>query len=398
MNLLAPILFMTLMVTVLACATLDRRRKRSPAGMVPVSVIVPCFNDGATVEATLRSVFASWPEHLLEVMAINDCSRDDSLAGIERVAREHAVRVIDNKVNMGKAESLNRAVAAARHELVLCLDADTLLTAEAMKDMLARLAHDRRVGAVSCPYKPVNRGFLPAMQAIEYSMLRLGQGAGNVTSTLALWGGCLMVRRAAFAEAGGFSLNAITEDVDLAFKLNRAGWKVEQSFVFVPTHVPAVWRVWVRQKMRWTAGGFQCVFKYPKVWLRNPLQMLFISSYTVLTVSGLYGIAADTSLFSIGQYVADLVARDIPLDAVWRITSIYYGQVLAVKLLTSVGFSLFSLVYVLPTISGIRNWMRIALVVPFSVGYFPLYLLVSLLGFTFWFFRLRRVSHGERAW
>lgn len=118
----------------------------------------------------------------------------------------------------------------------------------------------------------------------------------------------------------------------------------------------------------------------------------------MVTVSGLYGIAADTSLFSIGQYVADLVARDIPLDAVWRITSIYYGQVLAVKLLTSVGFSLFSLVYVLPTISGIRNWMRIALVVPFSVGYFPLYLLVSLLGFTFWFFRLRRVSHGERAW
>ncbi len=346
----------------------------------------------------MQSVFESWPEDLLQVIAVNDCSTDDSLSRIQAVAREHPLDIIDQPENTGKAKALNLAFERARHAHVLFLDADTLLNSKALEDMLSRMEHDSRVGGVSCPYSPINRGFLPSMQAIEYSMLRLGQGAGNVTSAMALWGGCLMVRRESFLSAGTFSVNAITEDVDLAFKLSLAGWRVEQSFVFIHTHVPEKLRTWMRQKVRWTAGGFQCIFAYPRVWLCNPLQMMFISAYTILTVTGIASImSSEHSLLNISEDVATM-AGSMPVGAVWDATLLSYGPILLTKCAAGIGFSLFSLMYVIPTISRSDSIARLLLFIPFSMGYFPIYLLVSLFGFTFWFVTLRQIGKKDRAW
>jgi poly-beta-1,6-N-acetyl-D-glucosamine synthase len=397
MNVFTSLLFLPLMMAVCACALWDRRKRRGRAEPMPITVIVPCYNDAATVADSLRSIFAAWPRDLLQVITFNDASTDDSMERIREVARECPVEIIDRASNVGKAQALNLASERARYEWILCLDADTLLHRDAVEDMLGRLAHDPRVGGVSCPYSPVNRGFLPAMQAIEYSMLRLGQGAGNVTSTLALWGGCLMVRRRAFQSVGGFSVNAITEDVDLAFKLSRAGWRVEQSFVFIRTHVPCQWSGWLRQKVRWTAGGFQCFFRYPEVWLRNPLQTLFILAYAALTVVGLAGIATDNSLLNIGEDIAGMLGQ-MPLGRVWDAAWLAHGPAMLAGVASAIGFSLFSLVYVIPTISRANDLLRLLLVIPFSVGYYPLYLLASVLGFAFWFAALRRIDGTRRAW
>lgn len=386
------------MLTVLCCVYIDRRKKRVHALPKPLTVIIPCFNDAATVCGTIESVFASWPEGLLEVIVINDASTDDSRNQILSAIDGRRVEFIDHSSNKGKSASLNEAVTRAAHTCILCLDADMILSSEALMDMLSRLESEPRMGAVSCPYSPVNRGFLAAMQSIEYSMLRLGQGAGNVTSAIALWGGCLMVRKQAFEAVGAFSANAITEDVDLAFKLNRAGYKVEQSFVFIKTHVPDRWRKWIRQKIRWTSGGMQCVFRYPGVWIRNPLQMMFILSYALLTISGVCGMMADTSLINIGRDIVALWTNEIPLESIWKVTHLLYGPVLFAKLLVTVFFSLFSVVYVIPTMTRIQDWIRIGLIVPFSIGYFPFYILISILGFFFWFFALRRLSAERRAW
>jgi poly-beta-1,6-N-acetyl-D-glucosamine synthase len=398
MYLLTSLLLISLMLFVSLCAWMDRRRLRAPASARPITVIVPCYNDADTVAATLQSIFGAWPEALLEVIAINDASRDDSLARIREVARLLPITVIDHHENLGKTESLNRAITSAKHDLVLCLDADTLLTHAAAQDMLNRITHDERIGAVSCPYTPINRGFLAAMQAIEYSMLRLTQGAANVTSALALWGGCLMVRRTAFDAVGGFSHHAITEDVDLAFKLNAAGWRVEQSFVFVQTHVPTSFRTWLKQKTRWTSGGFQCVFAYPRVWFANPMQVAFVAVYSLVAILCLCAPAEDDSLLHVGQEVIKMVRLDVPFRVIYDVTVLRHGLDFLGGIFAGVTLNLLSLIYVVPTISRLRDWLRLALVLPFSFGYFPLYVLVSAAGLWFWFTRLRRTPVGERAW
>lgn len=398
MHPLPTMIFVLLVSTVLACVFCDRRKRRLPAFGRPLSVVIPCYNDANTVGDSIRSVFAAYPASLLDVIVVDDASTDDSAVRIRDAQRDFPIRVVGGKPNRGKVGVLNSTIPETRNELVLCLDADTMVSPEAVTDMLSRITNTESVGAVSCPYAPLNRGFLPAMQAIEYSMLRFGQGAGNVTSALALWGGCLMLKKAAWEAVGGFSPNAITEDVDLAFKLNRAGRKVEQSFVFVRSHVPDRWRPWFRQKLRWTAGGFQCVFRYPGVWARNPLQVLFVSSYVLLTACWIRGVAGDSSLLQIGRHVIPLWADGVPIGEVARLTDALYGSLLAAKLIGGLVFSSFSLIYVVPTISRVEDWVRIGLIVPFSMAYFPLYLAVSLVGLVFWFSSLRRLPTSERAW
>jgi cellulose synthase/poly-beta-1,6-N-acetylglucosamine synthase-like glycosyltransferase len=369
-----------LMASMLLLSTIDRRRHRPLGVRPPMTVLIPCYNDGNSIAATLASVFATGAPALLEVIVINDASKDDSAAQLKRLQERYPFRVITNPENRGKSPSLNDAAKEARHEIILCLDSDTELNGKAVEDMLARITCGRHVGAVSCPYRPSNRGILPGMQAIEYNMLLLTQGAHNLTSAMALWGGCLMVRREAFFAAGCFSRDAITEDVDLAFKMNRAKWRVEQSFVAVDSVVPQSLRAWVRQKLRWTAGGMQCYVRHIPVWLRNPSQIFFILAYSLLILSSIPAVISDLRF---GGNVMDLFTVLNRFNTI-RVSVVevfaFYGRDLLRRMLGSGLCCLLSTVYILPLIRRPRDLWKLLLVFPFSLVYFPAYIVVSLFG------------------
>ncbi len=388
-----------LMAMMLVLSWIDRRRRRALNIRPPMSVLIPCYNDGATVGATLASVFDTGQPDLLDVIVINDASRDDSAAQIERLQQRYPFRIITNPVNRGKTPSLNEAAKEARHAIILFLDADTELNREAVDDMLARVTGDRRVGAVSCPYHPSNTGVLPAMQAIEYSMLLLTQGAHNLTSAMALWGGCLMVRREAFFAAGGFSADAITEDVDLAFKMNRVKWRVEQSFIPVESVVPRTLRAWIRQKLRWTAGGMQCYVRHVPVWSRNPSQIFFILAYSLLILSSIPAVISDLRF---GESMMDLFTvlnrfNTVRASVVEVVT--FHGRDLLRRMLGSGLCCLLSTVYIFPLIHRTRELWKLLLVFPFSLIYFPIYILVSLFGIVSGLRSLRRLLPSDiKGW
>jgi poly-beta-1,6-N-acetyl-D-glucosamine synthase len=388
-----------LMAIMLLLSTIDRRRTRPLTVMPPMTVLIPCYNDGASIGATLASVFAAPPPCQIEVIVINDASRDESATQLARLQQIHPFRLVTNPVNRGKALSLNDAVREARHEIILCIDADTELNPAAVTDMLARMTCDRHVGAVSCPYLPSNRGILPAMQAIEYNMLLLTQGAHNLTSAIALWGGCLMIRREAFFAAGGFSAGAITEDVDLAFKLNRVKWRVEQSFVPVDSVVPHTLRAWIRQKLRWTAGGMQCYVRHVPVWIRNPSQIFFILAYSLLILSSIPAVLSDLRF---GESIMDLFAvlnrfNTVRASVVEVIA--FHGPDLLRRMLGSGLCCLLSTAYIFPLIHRPRELWKLLLVFPFSLVYFPAYILVSLFGIAAGVRSLRRLLPSDtKGW
>src|SRR5690606_24744668 len=201
-----------------------------------------------------------------------------------------------NPRNLGKSLTLNRVADRARHELIVFVDADVIVNPQALRDALTRLQNPS-VAAVSCPYAPQNGGFIPLMQSIEYNMLSFIQGAYNAFSAIALWGGLIDGRRSAISAAGRFTLNASTEDMDLAFRLNERGWRVEQRFVKVRTYVPDTLKGWAKQKIRWSSGGFQCFLAHWRIWLRNPLHILFLFTFCLLTVAGVIDMAREIVLW-----------------------------------------------------------------------------------------------------
>ena len=368
--------FILLMCWMLLLTYLDSRHPRKAPPDTPVSVVIPCYNDAASVQTAIASVFKACPGDV-DLIVVNDRSTDDSLARIREMAAHRAFRIVDNPENKGKARSLNDTVPLARHDFVLCLDADTFLNRNALSDMLARMRADDRIGAVSAPYRPANRGFLPLMQGVEYSMLLLTQGAHNITSAMALWGGSMMVRKSAFADVGGFRLDAITEDVDMAFRMNRRKWRVEQSFRPVRSLVPDTLRGWIRQKLRWTSGGTQCYFRHFRVWIRNPIQLFFILSYSLLIASSVLDCFDGVDPVGSASLIWD---KTLPL---WRnlanLCAAFEADALrrfgSVMLCCSL-----SCIYILPLIRRPRDILRLLLVIPFSILYFPAYIVVSLFG------------------
>ncbi len=89
--------------------------------------------------------------------------------------KKYEFTIIHNPENRGKAASINHALEHVHHDIMVVIDADTIINPRALEDMLARFQYDPKLGGVSCYYIPANKGIIPSMLAIEYHMLALIQ-------------------------------------------------------------------------------------------------------------------------------------------------------------------------------------------------------------------------------
>ncbi|SOE64619.1 Glycosyltransferase, catalytic subunit of cellulose synthase and poly-beta-1,6-N-acetylglucosamine synthase [Burkholderia sp. YR290] len=114
-----------------------------------VSVLLPCFNEGEHVFRTIESILASdYPMEKVEVIAVDDCSADDTYEWIERAAsRWSNVRAFRNPVNSGKHQTLSHALSHSSGEILICIDSDCLFDKCAIAELTACFV-DETIGAV----------------------------------------------------------------------------------------------------------------------------------------------------------------------------------------------------------------------------------------------------------
>jgi cellulose synthase/poly-beta-1,6-N-acetylglucosamine synthase-like glycosyltransferase len=375
---------------------LDRRKKRSLADLPPLSFIVPCYNDADSVRQTLESIYAACGR-VVEVIVIDDCSTDSSRGKLAVLQRRLGFTLLLNPRNLGKSKTLNDSFKLAGNNTVIFVDADVIIAHEPLTDALARLQRPD-VGAVSCPYQSIQFGFLQLMQTIEYNLLAFIQSGYNLFSAMALWGGFIAIRRSAFLQVGGFTLNAITEDMDLAFKLNSRGWRVEQSFYPVRTYVPDTFKKLFIQKLRWGSGGLQCFLKYPHVWLKNPLHVTFMFSFCILLTLSTLKLTHNLIIYDdIIDYFAWLnQSRGLWLSL--QLTGLEFGMGILKGLVWKLSFTFLSLPFVMPLVSGVGQLYRCLLIVPFSIFYVPLFSSMSILGAITFLRKRRALKTATRAW
>lgn len=144
-----------------------------PDADLPVlTVVVPAYNEGRTAFLCLQSILASdYPADRLRVVAVDDGSRDDTLAWMRRAAAgDDRAAVRSLPVNGGKRAALWEAFQGIATPVVVTVDSDTVLPPDALRALVAPLVADRRVGAVAGRVEALNRdaNLLTRMLAVRY--------------------------------------------------------------------------------------------------------------------------------------------------------------------------------------------------------------------------------------
>jgi len=273
-------------------------KPRPLPGSPPVSVLIPCFNEGPHVRETLRYALAlDYPD--FEVIAIDDGSRDDTGEILDRMAPENPrLRVVHLAQNQGKAMALVAGSLLARHEILIGIDGDALLDAHAAHWLVRHFVADPDVAAVTGNPRVRNRStLLGRLQVGEFSsivgMIKRAQRTFGRLFTVS--GVITAFRRSAVHNIGYWSADMLTEDIDITWKLQRAGWDVRFEpralvWILMPETLRGLWK----QRLRWATGGAQVLRKNLDVILhptQNHLWPLLLElgvsllwSYTLLAI------------------------------------------------------------------------------------------------------------------
>lgn len=271
---------LTFLFVVLALINNSRQKKRKwdPPDTKDwpfVSVVLPVFNEELVVTKTLDALKASDYPHF-EVVAVNDGSTDATLEVLNSYAEGWPQLRVYTQPNRGKPAASNYGISQSRGEVIVTLDGDTLFEPQTIR-MLARHfvapSGKKEVGAVAGHVKVGNRRNLVAgWQSLEYlsgiCVTRMAEGLMGAISIVP--GACAGWRREALVKAGGYSDATLAEDADLTLSLQRLGYSIVQENNAVAwTEAPLTLRGLFKQRLRWTYGNIQTLYKHRSM-LFNP--------------------------------------------------------------------------------------------------------------------------------
>jgi cellulose synthase/poly-beta-1,6-N-acetylglucosamine synthase-like glycosyltransferase len=241
------------------------------AGVAPplVSILVPAFNESVCIASSIRSLAAlDYPNK--EIVVIDDGSTDDTYwQAVEEGKRARGVEVrVLSQSNGGKASALNRGIREARGAFVLCVDGDSNLAPQSLREGMRHFV-DPTVVAVAGNVKVVNRrNLLTWLQALEYvEGLNLVRSAQAFFRTVNIIPGPLGIfRREAILEVGGYSGATFAEDCDLTLSLLSRGWKIKyEPRAIAFTEAPEELFPLLKQRYRWTRGILQALRKHRRM-------------------------------------------------------------------------------------------------------------------------------------
>jgi cellulose synthase/poly-beta-1,6-N-acetylglucosamine synthase-like glycosyltransferase len=322
----------------------------------PVSLLVPAYNEQATIATSVRSLLQlDYPE--FEIVVINDGSDDGTLEALKQAfqlegfpevywrrinaqpirtiyhSRTHAnLRVID-KVNGGRADALNVGINASRYPLFCAVDADSILQRDSLRRVVepflddptaiasggtVRIANGCTVSGGNLEKVELPGNLLPLLQIVEYlrAFLFGRMGWATLDAVLVMSGAFGVFRKDALVEAGGYKAQVIGEDMELVVRLHRLlrarGERYKIHFVPDPicwTEAPESLSVLKDQRIRWQQGLCESLHRNRELlkaknaggtpgFLAFPFFMVFECYGPLIEIAGY---AFMTAMFLLGQ-------------------------------------------------------------------------------------------------
>jgi cellulose synthase/poly-beta-1,6-N-acetylglucosamine synthase-like glycosyltransferase len=264
--------------------TLFRRRLHHekgeplPESSLPVVTIqLPIYNELYVVERLIRSACElDYPSHLLEIQVLDD-STDETLELARRLVREYRRKGIDvvhlHRTDRAgfKGGALAHGLERARGEFVAVFDADFLIPRSFLRDTLPHFT-SADVGMVQTRWTYLNDDYSLLTRAAALGL----DGHFVVEQSARYWGGLFLnfngtagIWRARCIEAaGGWQHDTLTEDLDLSYRAQIAGWRFKYLWdVTCDSEIPAEIHGMKAQQFRWTKGSMETARKLlPRLW------------------------------------------------------------------------------------------------------------------------------------
>jgi len=256
-----------------------------------VSIIIPAYNEEESIIETIDSLKKlDYPN--IEFIIVNDGSKDRTSEIVRAaIAEDKKFILIDNTTNKGKAKSLNEGIAAAKGEFIATIDADSVVEPAVIRKVLPYFSN--KVGAVTITVDLKSiKTLLDKIIELEFAIgLSLFMKILSTFNSVFVTPGPFSIYRASvLRKIGGFDPNSITEDLEIAYRIHKAGHKIDNCFnAKVKTQSPPNLKAMYVQRRRWYTGALLTVIQHRNM-LFNPKYGFFgfIVPYTfLLIISGL---------------------------------------------------------------------------------------------------------------
>lgn len=269
-------------------------------GLEPtVSVLVPAMNEEEAIGRTLDQIFAAgYPDAKLEVVAVNDGSRDRTLMEMLKAQSRHPnLIVVDFEKNRGLCHGWAVGTLLARGEILVCVDSDTFLFPGSLRKIVQGFA-DPTVGGIAghCDVENARTNLLTRMQDVRYFFsYKIMKAAESVHGCVSCLPGCFSAyRRVCVLHVLDEWLNAkvwgeygnFADDRSLTNLILRDYRILYDDEALATTIAPNRWSVYIRQQARWMRSYLREILKTSRfIWRKHPIPSLswYIMMFLPLT-------------------------------------------------------------------------------------------------------------------
>lgn len=319
------------------------------AELPSVTVQIPLFNERFVAERAIHAVAAlDYPSDRLQIQIVDD-STDETRALVSGLVSDYAAQGVNivqvHRTNREgfKAGALREAMASATGEFIAIFDADFVPAPATLMDTIHYFA-EPELAMLQFRWEHLNRNdtlltqcqamMLDSHFALEQQVRHASGALFNFNGTAGIW------RAQAILDAGNWSADTLTEDLDLSYRAQLAGWQMRYvNGLTSPGELPANMNAFKSQQHRWAKGGLQVMKKLlPRVWRSNlPVRHKLEASFHLSNNMAYFIMLLDTTLFLLPSLLIrdhlqleTIFWLDLPLLLIstgGHLVYFYFGQV-----------------------------------------------------------------------
>ncbi len=242
------------------------------AELPTVGIIVPCWNDSDGVARTFASLFAAdYPKEKLNIIFVDDGSKDETWNIVQKYKDNPQVSLY-HKENGGKWTALNLGLEKNTADIVGCLDADSTIEPDAIRQSVYRFLGDPKAMSVVPAMTVANpKTLMQHIQKVEFeSVIYLRETFSFLDALFITSGPLSLFRKEVFEKVGGYRSGHQGEDLEIAMRLQYNHMKIVfNRSTRVYTAGMKSWKTLLKQRVRWTYSFLKNSVEYKKMYF-NP--------------------------------------------------------------------------------------------------------------------------------